>query len=98
MFCCLLRTYLHVLLESSLMGKGLYVLMSGLDYEHLVLTASPISDVCECCIPCQQFGSKIWHFQVKIKTCNPCMYVKHSLCVPQYHLLINFPYDHVCHE
>ena len=59
-------------------GKGVYVLMSGLDYERLVLAAGPIG-VMQACVDVafpymhvrEQFGSKIGHFQVKSKNYNP---------------------------
>ncbi|XP_042912860.1 isovaleryl-CoA dehydrogenase, mitochondrial [Parasteatoda tepidariorum] len=52
-------------------GKGVYVLMSGLDYERLVLAAGPVGLMQACCdIVFQyvherkQFGQRIGEFQV----------------------------------
>ena len=54
-------------------GRGVYVLMSGLDYERLILSAGPIG-IMQACVDVafpymhirKQFGSKIGHFQVKL--------------------------------
>ena len=61
-------------------GKGVYVLMSGLDYECLVLLAGSIG-IMQACVDVafpymhvrEQFGSKIGHFQVKSKNYIPYM-------------------------
>lgn len=52
-------------------NKGVYVLMSGLDYERLVLAAGPVGLMQACldvCLPYvhdrKQFGQKIGEFQV----------------------------------
>jgi isovaleryl-CoA dehydrogenase len=54
-------------------GKGVYVLMSGLDLERLVLAAGPLGLMQACLdivVPYvhqrQQFGQPIGHFQVCI--------------------------------
>jgi isovaleryl-CoA dehydrogenase len=52
--------------------KGVYVLMSGLDYERLVLAAGPIG-IMQACLDAvlpyvhtrQQFGKNIGEFQVR---------------------------------
>ena len=54
-------------------NKGVYVLMSGLDYERLILSAGPLG-VMQAAIDVafpymhqrEQFGEKIGHFQVYI--------------------------------
>ncbi len=53
------------------MGKGVYVMMSGLDYERLVLAAGPVGIMQGCldlAIPYsqtrEQFGKKIGQFQL----------------------------------
>ena len=53
------------------LNRGVYVLMSGLDYERCILSAGPIG-VMQACIDTafpymherEQFGDKIGHFQV----------------------------------
>ena len=52
-------------------GKGVYVLMSGLDYERLILAAGPVG-IMQACVDVafpymhqrEQFGRKIGTFQV----------------------------------
>ena len=52
-------------------GKGVYVLMSGLDFERIVLAAGPLG-IMQACVDTafpylherEQFGDKIGHFQV----------------------------------
>ena len=53
-------------------GKGVYVLMSGLDYERLILAAGPLGIMqasVDVAFPYmhqrEQFGEKIGHFQVQ---------------------------------
>lgn len=53
------------------LGKGVYVLMSGLDIERLVLSAGPVGIMQACCDVTfqyaharEQFGTKIGHFQM----------------------------------
>ena len=53
-------------------GRGVYVLMSGLDYERLILSAGPLG-IMQAAIDVafpymhqrEQFGEKIGHFQVQ---------------------------------
>ena len=53
-------------------NKGVYVLMSGLDYERCILAAGPVG-IMQACIDVafpymhtrKQFGSYIGHFQVR---------------------------------
>ena len=55
-------------------NKGVYVLMSGLDYERLILSAGPLG-IMQAAIDVafpymhqrEQFGEKIGHFQVQAK-------------------------------
>lgn len=57
-------------------GKGVYVLMSGLDYERLVLAAGPLG-IMQACVDVafeyahtrKQFNTKIGEFQL-IQVCN----------------------------
>jgi len=68
---------LHIVLTAENVmgevGRGVYVLMSGLDYERLILSAGPIG-IMQACVDVafpymhirEQFGSKIGHFQVKL--------------------------------
>ena len=65
--CC------HAAAENILgsLNKGVYVLMSGLDYERLILSAGPLG-IMQAAIDVafpymhqrEQFGQKIGHFQV----------------------------------
>ena len=67
-------------------GKGVYVLMSGLDYERLVLAAGPVG-VMQACVDVafpymhvrEQFGTKIGHFQVKNENCSLNMWTCHAV-------------------
>ena len=70
------------------------MLMSGLDYERLVLAAGPVG-VMQACVDVafpymhvrEQFGSKIGHFQVKSKNYNPymdiCQAFIYCSCLPR---------------
>jgi len=60
--------------ESNILGvkgKGAYVLMSGLDFERLILAAGPVG-IMQACVDTafpylherEQFNQKIGHFQV----------------------------------
>lgn len=60
--------------EENILGevnKGVYVLMSGLDYERLILAAGPVG-IMQACVDTvfpylhqrEQFGQKIGHFQL----------------------------------
>ena len=69
------------------MGGGVYVLMSGLDYERLILSAGPIG-IMQACVDVafpymhirEQFGSKIGHFQVKLHFFFQRFFVPFSCC------------------
>ena len=76
------RVYVMLVISSNLhtaanilggKGKGAYVLMSGLDFERLILSAGPVG-IMQACVDVAfpymhqrtQFGSKIGTFQVSI--------------------------------
>ena len=54
-------------------NKGVYVLMSGLDYERCILAGGPVG-VMQACVDVafpyihtrKQFGSYVGHFQVRL--------------------------------
>jgi alkylation response protein AidB-like acyl-CoA dehydrogenase len=61
-------------------NKGVYVLMSGLDYERLVLAAGPLGlmqAALDTVLPYvherKQFGQKIGEFQVRCLWCLTCI-------------------------
>ncbi len=67
-------THVHVTPAKNVLGelnRGVYVLMSGLDFERLILAAGPVG-IMQACVDTafpylhqrEQFGTKIGHFQV----------------------------------
>lgn len=67
--------------------KGVYVLMSGLDYERLVLAAGPLG-LMQACLDVvlpyvherKQFQQKIGEFQVRRRSCSSPHREQRQLC------------------